>query len=286
VVSIDFQRVRATPFWQRLSALAAEVPEDRKLIADFVARTGLDPFRQIHQVVAAFPENAQASGAFGLVIAGQGFDEKRLLTYAADQAKLKGTELRQQGHGRYTLWTGATPGSPAGFFLDAGRFVLAGGGWAALMAAQAEGGPAVPPSAQADGELSRLVGRLGARRSIWVASIVPPATRNRLVADPRYGASASVMRFGASADLGPGFEAELLAELSNAADARALVAKVEGYVRDLRASPQAMLFGLAPYLEGITAAVEGNNARIRVVLDEARTNDLLTRLATLARQRR
>jgi len=286
VVSLDFARIRPTVFWQRLSALAAEAPEDRKLIDDFVGRTGLDPFRQIHRVLAAFPEDARESGAFGLIVEGEGFDEKRLLTYAADQAKLKGTELRQVQQGRITLWTTPSVNAPSGFFLDSHRFVVAGGGWAATMAAVAQGGPGAPVSAGGEGELAHLVERLGTGRSLWLAAVVPPAVRNQLVHDPRFGASASVMRLGAGVDLGPGLTAELLAELSNVEDARALVTKVESFLRETRASPQALLLGAGPYLDAITATAEGPNVRIRVALDEARTSELVTRLVSLARGRK
>jgi hypothetical protein len=283
VVSIDFRRVRGTAAWQHLAAAAADAPEDRKIIDDFTARTGLDPFRQIHRIVAAFPEEARTSGEYALIIEGEGFDEKRLLTYARDQVKTKGAELRQVPHGRFTLWTSTTPGAPAGFFLDARRFVLAGGGWAEIMAALAEGGPAAPPSAEAETTLVHLVDRVGTSRSIWLAALVPAATRDRLMKDPHYGVEASVMRLGASADLGPGLAADVVAELSNAADAQALVAKVQAFVRDARASPQALLLGAGPYLEGISASADGPQVRIHVALDEARTNDLVTRLLGLAR---
>jgi hypothetical protein len=286
VVGLDFARIRTTAFWQRLSALAAQGPEDRKLIDDFVARTGLDPFRQIQRAVAAFPEEARATGEFGVLIEGEGFDEKRLLTYARDQAKVKGTELRQVPQGRITLWTSPKPGAPAGFFLDTRRLVLAGGSWAARMASIAQGGPGAPPSAGTGGELDHLVERLGTARSIWLGAVIPAALRGQLLSDPRFGPSASVMRLALGADLGPGLDAELLAELSNAGDARALVAKVEGFVREVRASPQALLMGAGPYLDAIKASAEGPNVRIRVALDEARTNELLARLIALARARR
>jgi hypothetical protein len=285
-ISVDFRRVRETPLWQRLASLAADAPEDRKLIDDFVARTGLDPFRQIHRIVAAFPEDARAGGAFGLIVEGEGFDEKRLLTYARDQAKLKGGELRQVAQGRYTLWGSSAPGSPAGFFLDARRFALGSGGWAESMAALAEGSPGAPPSAGSGGTLARLVERVGPQRSIWLAAMVPAATRARLMANPRYGVEASVMRLGAAVDLGPGLTGDLVAELSNADDARALVSKVEAFVREARVSPQALLLGAGPYLDAITATADGPNARIHVALDEARTAELFTRLAGLARLRK
>src|SRR6185369_11816959 len=100
-----------------------------------------------------------------------------------------------------------------------------------IVAAIAQGGPSAPPSAQGNSMLAHLVERVGPQRPIWLAAVVPAATRSRLMADPRYGAQASIMRLGLGADLGPAFEGDLVAELSNPEDARAMVAKVDAFVR-------------------------------------------------------
>ena len=138
VVSFDFRKIRTTPVWQQLSQLAADDPADRKIIEELTARTGLDPFRHIHRVIAAFPDDArQAAGAFAVLFEGEALDEKRLLTYARDQARLRGGSIEPKPHGKRTLWVGQQAGGQpelAGFFLDCHRFVLGGGGWAEKVA--------------------------------------------------------------------------------------------------------------------------------------------------------
>ncbi len=286
VVSVDFQRIRATQLWQRLATLAGEDPDDRRQIQEFTARTGLDPFRQIHRVVAAFPEEARQSQAFGLIIEGEGFDEKRLLTYAQDQARLRGSELKPRPLGPHTLWAAGGPGSAAGFFADRGRFVLAGGGWAEKMSQLASGPTTAGTGAESNMMLLRLVERMGPGRSIWMAALVPEETRTRLRADPRFGSQASVMRFGVGLDLGPGLKGELDAELSNADDARALVDRFQGFLRAARKSPEALLVGAGPYLDRVSSQANGPRALVRVDLDEAQTGELVQRLVGLLRLRR
>ena len=135
--------------------------------------------------------------------------------------------------------------------------------------------------------LLRLVERLGVRRSIWMAALVPDETRQTLRADPRFGAQASVMRFGAGLDLGPGLRGEVDAELSNAADARALVDKFETFLRAARKSPEALLIGAGPYLDGITQQGRAGRAPCsRVELSEAQTLELVNRAVGLLRLRR
>ncbi len=287
VVSIDFTRIRDTALWKRVSALASEDPADKKLIEAFTARTGLDPFRHLHRLVAAFPEEARKSGAFALVIEGEAlFDEKRLLTYARDQAKLRGNELQPRQHAGYTLWhTGSAEGT-AGFFLDRRRFVLAGGGWAEKMADLARATGSSPASAESNVTLLRLVERLGVKRSIWMAALVPDQTRQTLRADPRLGAQASVMRFGAGLDLGPALRGEVDAELSNGDDARVLVDKFETFLKAARKSPEALLIGAGPYLDGIKAQASGPRALLSVELSEAQTIELVNRAVGLLRLQR
>ena len=125
--------MRSSPVWQRLSALAGDDERDRRVLADFAARTGLDPLEHVHRIVAAFPEDARANGSFGIVMDGERFDERRLVTYARDQQSLSGGTLSQKDVAGRRLWVGDD--GVAGFFEGQARFVLGGGGWAERMAA-------------------------------------------------------------------------------------------------------------------------------------------------------
>jgi hypothetical protein len=283
VVAVDFARVRASPLWQRLAALAADDPEDQRIIQGLVARTGLDPFEDIRRLVAAFPEEARRDGAFGLVFHGDHLDQDRLLDYARDEARQRGHSLGSRPRAGFTLWSAGGDAAVAGFFLDRRRFVLGGGGWAERMADLAGG--AAPPSASAgaNAALVALAERVGRDRAVWLAAVVPEATRARLQADPRFGTQASVMRLGAGLDLAPGLRGKLSAELNNAADARALVARADQFLRAARKSPRALLLGAGPYLDGIRVAADGAEVIVTVELDAAQTAELATRLEALAR---
>ena len=203
-------------------ALAADDPGDRKIIEELTARTGLDPFRHIHRVIAVFPDDARQAGAFAVLFEGEALDEKRLLTYARDQARLRG-QHRAAPHGKRTSGSAARRRAArlSGFFLDRRRFVLGGAAGPEKVAELADG--VSQASAAGNRRLVHLAERVGSGRAIWLAAIVPEATRQRLMADPRFGVQASVMRLGLGADLAPGLSAELTAELSNQDDARALV---------------------------------------------------------------
>ena len=279
VVSFDFRKIRTTPVWQQLSQLAADDPADRKIVEELTARTGLDPFRHIHRVIAAFPDDARQAGAFAVLFEGEALDEKRLLTYARDQARLRGGSIEQKPHGKRTLWVGQQAGGQpelAGFFLDRHRFVLGGGGWAEKVAELADG--VSQASAAGNTSLVHLAERVGSGRAIWLAAIVPPATRQRLMADPRFGVQASVMRLGLGADLAPGLSAELTAELSNQDDARALVSRMTEFLVAAKRSPKALLLGAGPYLDGIRADASGPTVRVRAAIDQAQTAELMRRL--------
>ena len=283
VVAVDAGRVRTTALWKQLVHLAGDDAEDGRQIAELTRRTGLDPFQQIHRVTAAFPEEARAGGAFAVVFEGQGFDEARLIEYARDQARGRGQDLQRRAYRQRSLWSAGGAGAVSGFFLGRERFVLAGGGWAEKVIDRLEGEGGVKPAERASGNptLVRLVERVARGRAIWLAAIVPDETRRSLMADPRFGVQASIMRLGAGLDLAPGLSGDLVAELSNQADARALVGRMDQFLVAARKSPKALLLGAGPYLDGISVAAEGAEARVKLALDAAQTAELVRRLGQL-----
>ena len=290
VLSLDFERARKSALWKVLSELAdtAAVNEDGALVAELTRKTGLRPFEDVHRVVAAFPEEARQTGTFALVFETESLEPERLVSYAKEEAKARGSELVSRRHAGFTLWSSQKPGGPAGFFDGKERVVLAGGGWAEAMAELSAAGQNAPAGKNTRGNeaLWSLVRRLGTAHTVWLAALVPSATRKRLMADPRFGAQASVMRFGFTADLHPGLDLRLLAELSNAEDARVLVGKVQTFLAAASKSPEVLLLGLGPALDGVSAKAEGPRARIEVELDEGQTRDLLLRLQAFVGLRR
>jgi hypothetical protein len=290
VASVDLARVRAAPLWARLAALAEEDPADRTRIQALASRTGLDPLRQIRRVVAAFPDSARQRGQFAVIIEGNGFDEKRLVAYAREEAAPRGIRIEAASRGRRTLWTASGPERTAGFFLGDDRFVLGGGGWAELMVdlandrkAERQGAAAGPPSAAEAEELAHLCARIDRTRALWFAAIVPLDVRRVLLDDPRHDSAASVTRLAAAVDLGPGLTADLVADLSNAADARVLVDRIQVSVREAKRNAKVLMLGLAPYLDALSARAEGPSLRVRLALGEPQLRDLVDRLVGLLR---
>jgi hypothetical protein len=282
VAAVDLARVRAAPLWSRLAALAEEDPADRARIQALTARTGLDPLRQIQRLVAAFPDSAREHGQFALIVDGDGFDEQRLVAYARDETP--GTHLEARPRAGRTIWSS---GSSAGFFVGSRRFVLGGGGWAERMADLLGRAP-VPgtPSAAEDGELVRLCQRIDRRRALWFAGIVPLDVRRVLLGDPRHDSAASVTRLAAAVDLGPGLDADLVADLSNAADARVLVDRIQVSVREAKRNAKVLMLGLAPYLDALSARADGSSLRVKLQLSEAQVRDLVDRSVGLLRAAR
>jgi hypothetical protein len=282
VVSVDVAKIRATNLWSRVAALADESPEDRKSIQRLTERTGLDPLRQIHRIVAAFPDNARQGGEFALVIDGQGFDEQRLVAFARGEGAARGIKIEARRHGRRTLYTSGGPARAAGFFVGSTRFVLGGGGWAEALADLAEGVAGVPSAAD-NAELAHLVGRIDPGRALWFGALVPLDVRKMLMADPKLDSASSVTRLAAAADLGPGLTAELVADLSNAADARTLVERIQTTVRESKRNAQVLMMGLGPYLDALEARAEGPTLRVKVTLAEPQVKDLIERGSGLVR---
>jgi hypothetical protein len=180
------------------------------------------------------------------------------------------------------LWVFEGEVTVTGFVVDSRRLVLGMGGWAEAAAQRLAGPPgdAPPESVQ---ELSRLLGRVGLDRNLILGAMIPEGTRKRLLAQPAFSAQASVLRLGGAADLGPNLRADVVAELSNAADAQVLVAQFQTFLREIKGRPQMLLLGAGPFLDAASAQTEGPNARFGLSLDEARTGDLIARVMGVLR---
>ncbi len=287
VVTADVAAISSSNIWAALVALVRESPADRALIDQFATETGLDPFRQIHRIVAAFPEDARTTGEYGLLIDGDGFDEKRLVAYAVAQAKLQGREVVSSLVAGRTLRSGTGPDKTGAFFLGSNRFVLGAGGWAEQMAQLSSPGPGDVAALHAGGssELASLCGRVDTRLPFWFAAVVPAETRRMLQADPRFGAAASVARLAGAVDVGRALRADLLAELSNEADAQELLTKLLAFKAGAKTSPQVLLLGLSSYVDSFTVVRKGASVTLTVTLTETAVNELLSRVSALAKLR-
>jgi hypothetical protein len=275
VVSVDFARLRATPVWARLAPLATSNADDKAQIDEMARRTGFDPMRQIDSLVVAFPEEARNGGAMGLVLRGRGFEEARLVAYARDQVAKQGDDLFSFRRAGRTMWATRKMPTVAGFFLDDRTFVLGAGGWAEKMA---ELSRAVSPSgAETNLPLVHLAERAGLNSPVWAAAIVPAATRALLASDPALHSGAGINRLALGIDLGSGLRAKLVADLASRAQAQAMADQVAGALRSAKQSPQVLLMGIGPYLDGISARALDVSTEIVVTLTQAQVADSIER---------
>lgn len=279
VVAIDFARLRATPLWSRLAPLVTSNSDDRLQIDELVRRTGFDPLRQIDSLVVAFPEEARSTGGMGLVLRGRGFEEARLIAYVRDQVAKQGDDLFSFRRAGRTMWATRREPTTAGFFADDRTFVLGTAGWAEKMVelSRAPG----PSGAETNLPLVHLVERAGVTNPIWAAAIVPAATRALLAADPAVSSGAGVSRLALGIEIATGLHAKLVADLATRQQADAMTNQVGDAIRAAKQSPQVLLMGVGPYLDGIVARAVDVSSEIVIKLSEAQVMDGVERLRAL-----
>jgi hypothetical protein len=275
VVAVDFARLRATPLWARLAPLATSNADDKVQIDDMVRRTGFDPMRQIDSLMVAFPEEARNGGAMGLVLRGKGFEEARLVAYVRDQVAKQGDDLFSFRRAGRTMWATRREPTVAGFFVDDRSFVLGAGGWAEKMADLSRASP--PSGAQTNLPLVHLVERAGVTSSVWAAAIVPAATRALLASEPSLSSGAGINRLAFSVDAASGLRAKLVADLATREQAQAMTDQVARALRSAKQSPQVLLMGIGPYLDGVSARALDVSAEVVVTLTEVQVADGIER---------
>lgn len=279
VVSLDLRQVRESMLWKAVATAGQRSSDDLKILQNVKARTGFDPLVDVHRIVFAFPEDARANGEFALLAFGDHFDERRLVSYARDEAQSRGFDIRQQEHAGQRLWVGSDAQTKrAGFFLGEHTFVLGGGGWAQQMAALvASHGNSAPAHA----ELSHLCARVGTGHAAWAVAVVPSATRTRLAADPRFAAASNITRVAVTLDLRAGLVATARAELSTKEAAQTLAAEVNNYIREAKQSPKLLLMGIGPWLEGLAATAKGPDVTVSMQLNASAAQAMADRLTAL-----
>lgn len=286
VLSIDCARLRASPLWERLAPLVSSNPADQAQLEELTRRTGFDPLRQIDSLIVAFPEEARNGGAMGLVVRGREFDETRLVAYVRDQVAKQGDDLFSFRRAGRTLWATRKQPTMAAFFADNRTLVLGAAGWAEKMADL--GRTPAQSGAESNPELVHLVERAGTDNPVWAAAIVPAATRAQLAQDPALSSGAGVNRLALGVGVTAGLQAKLVADLANREQAQAMATEVAEAVRTAKQSPQVLLMGVGPYLDGISARAQGVSTEVVVNLTAPQVNDAVERLRaflTLLRQK-
>jgi hypothetical protein len=197
-----------------------------------------------------------------------------------DHIQTGGDDVVAAPHGRFTLWSSRRDPDLVGFFIDSQSFALGAGGWGAKMADLAE--TARPgDSAATNVDLVRLVERAAGAHALWGAAIVPEGTRRTLAAESQFADAAGIMTLSVGVDLGKGLDAVLLADVATAAQATALAGSVTQSLRDAKRSPQVLMLGLGPYLDGVSARATDHTFELKAGLGEPAFDDLLARLAGL-----
>ena len=280
VAGVDVAQLRASPAAAKVQQLAVDAQADKETLAEFQRRTGFDPVKQLSSLTIAFPDDARASGDFGLVLRADHFDETRLVAFARDSLQKNGDDLIATKRGRLTLWSSKRDPAVVGFFIDDRTFALGAGTWGTRMADLVEQTNAAD-SAATNLELVRLVERAAGTHAIWGAAIVPAETRKTLAAQPGLADAATINTLSAAIDFGKGAEAVLIADTATADAARALATKVTESLRDAKRNPQVLMLGLGPYLGGVSARAADRTFEVHATLSPEAVEDLVTRLGAM-----
>ena len=240
VLALDLERLRGQSSWT--TVLAALAKDAKPTLDGFAVGAGLDLTRQLRRVLVALPAERQDDDRFLFIADVDGLDE-----------------------GRATTWLKARLGEKAVVFVRGqNQIVISRGAWSGNLA-RLRSATKLTPSAADHPELLRLCTRAALNHSLWFAAIVPAAVRRGLMQEPRFADAAAIARVWGFVDLNSGAQVEVVAELSNTADAALLTHRLGVYLNQAKRDPEALVLGLAPYLEALR--VTAHDARVHASLD-------------------
>jgi hypothetical protein len=248
VLGLDIERLRASSAGRDL--VAGPLRSLALLWGDFA---GLASLEQARQVLVAVPGERQPDDRWLAILRSEALSPARTAPWLKDHPR---------------------PESAATFVPPDG-IVLAHGAWAR---------PASDARSLADDpELFRLCERAASGHALWMAAAVPPDLRRRLLAQDRFPDVGSLLRLRASVALDRVLSAEVVAELSNAPDARSLAERLGDYLRAAKRHPDLLAQGLVPYLESVKLTPKGPNLHATLELPAEQAGELVARLGDMLR---
>jgi hypothetical protein len=257
VFSLDLERLREQTAWTTvLSALAKDT---KPFLDGFAAGTGLDVPRQLHRVLIALPAERQGDDRFVLIADTDALDEARV-----------------------TAWLRARLGEKIAVRIrNRSQIVVSQGAWSSTMAALASAARLTPSAADRP-ELLRLCTRAAVEHDLWFATVVPGTVRRGLMQEPRFSDVASIARVSGFVNLNSSAHVEVVAELSNTADATELVHRLGVYLNQAKRHPEMLVRGLAPYLESVRLAAHDARVHATIDLSGEQLGECIERIEALA----
>ena len=257
VLALDLERLRSQSAWT--TVLSALVKDAKPILDAFAVGAGLDVTRQLRRVLIALPAERQNDDRFVLI---------------ADVDRLDET--------RVTTWLGARLGEKTAFFVRGkNQIVISQGAWSGAMAAL-KSATRLTPSAADRPELVRMCTRAAVDHSLWFATILPTTVRRGLMHEPLFADAASIARVWGFMDQNSVAHAEVVAELSNTADASELTHRLGVTLNQAKRHPETLVMGLAPYLEALRVTAHDASVHASLDLSGDELGECIERIEALA----
>ena len=260
VIAVDVVQVRASPWSRALVSL----PD-----AERTARTDGQGFDEVVDVDRAVFAVSEGAGEPTTLVVAQGrFDQARLtqaLGGGWTRGDWRGSRVWQRGDQARALLTARTLITGQ---RDAVRTAIDCAWSLTPDVRQGPLGGLLREQSAAGG---------GSRAAVTAASTVTEAMRRRV--EGQFALPAGLQRAAGRLDLGPSLELELVGVLDSERQAGETAHNLNVTLRDLRARRALAIFGITPFLDGVTIAAQGQRAQVRLVVPENRREDLAAKVA-------
>jgi hypothetical protein len=269
VFSVDVDRLRGSKMWSSVNEIRND-GQAKKDIDEFVQKTGFDPMTQLHSVTGGVPVGASDSHEVAIVFKGK-FDEQKLLAYAREKSKEKGTEITSEPYAGKTIYGSKDKDEMQMTFLDPQTFVLAGKGWVRkVIDLSARKGESVAKNDVVQG----LIKKTKPGQAVWAVGTLPPEKA-------KLPTGGEVKSLAGNLDFAQGLAVDVYAESPTPDGAKQLTSETQKQIDQAKQNPMLAMSGLGGIVDSVKLSTEGSSMHVAIAMNQQQVDELTNRVKGL-----
>ncbi len=282
VFAVDMQKMNQSHLASKAKELQQQDPNTLKTYQDFIKKCGVNPEQQVGTLTLALPSSIEKDSSEALGIVRGKMTEKDVLA-CIDAYKEKGLERTSSTFNGYTIHE--IPSKKIAFVLPTGKELVLFGKKSrveqALLVRDKKAN-----SVKTNQAFVTLVERAsGKDASMWAAWAISAeqSVKFKTVLERALGTPVSMKNLTFSLVLKENAQMNLQIDAANADEVKKGVESLNQKLEEIKKNPQVQMLGFTGFLSLIKIEAKNETMTMNVIVSQAQTDDLITRLMGLSK---